>query len=448
MKECPDISAGRLSPEQVAENFRDSHLPLTQKQALVEAARCYFCYDAPCIEACPTSIDIPSFIRKIATGNIKGSAKDILEQNIMGGVCARVCPTEVLCEQACVRNLQEHKPVAIGQLQRYSTDEMLDGGLQLFARAGATGKRVAIVGGGPAGLACAHRVARAGHEATVFEARPKLGGLNEYGLAAYKVVDRIAQREVDYILEIGGIQVKTGKALGRDFTLADLRRDFDAVFLGMGLGGINALGLDKEDLSGVANAVEYIANLRQAEDLSRIPVARRVVVIGGGMTAIDIASQSKRLGAEDVTIVYRRGAEQMPASAHEQQFAQTTGVRIKHWAKPIRLIEHGNGVKEVEFEDTRLDAQGRVTGTGETFTLAADAVFKAIGQKLAPAALDGAADTLKLEKGRIVVDPDRKTSLDDVWAGGDCVHGGQDLTVAAVADGRIAGDAINAFLGS
>jgi len=446
MTETPDIRAGRLTAADYAANFADAHPPLDRHNALIESARCYFCFDAPCVTACPTTIDIPSFIRKIATGNLKGSARDILEQNIMGAVCARVCPTEVLCEGACVRNLAEHRPVTIGALQRHAVDHVLDNGSQLFSRAAESGRRVAVIGGGPAGLACAHRLARAGHAVTVFEARDKLGGLNEYGVASYKVTDAIAAREVDYILAIGGIDVRLGVALGRDIGLAALRRDFDAVFLGLGLGGVNALGLEAEAMEGVLDAVDYIARLRQADDLATLPVGRRVVVVGGGMTAIDIACQTRRLGAEEVSIVYRRGPEKMKASEVERDFAQTGGVVIRHWARPHRLIAENGRLRAIEFERTRLDGDGRPSGTGETYSLAADMLFKAIGQVFVSGALDGVAEALALDHGRIAVDADRRTSLSNVWAGGDCVAGGEDLTVAAVADGRIAGDAIDRAL--
>ena len=332
------IRGGRLAPQDYACNFADSHPPLTPNEALVESDRCYFCYDAPCVHACPTQIDIPSFIRKIATGNVKGAAQDILKQNIMGAVCARVCPTEVLCEGACVRNHNDHKPVKIGALQRHATDWLFERSMRLFERAADSGKRVAVVGGGPAGLSCAHRLAMLGHSVTVFEARSKLGGLNEYGVAAYKVTDDIAQREVDYLLQIGGIDIQLDQRLGRDITLSQLRQTFDAVFLGIGLGAVNALGIEQPHLAGVFDAISYIEQLRQAQDLSALPVGRSVVVIGGGMTAIDIASQTRRLGAEDVTIVYRRGPEDMGASVKEQTWAQTSGVRIKHWARPLRLL--------------------------------------------------------------------------------------------------------------
>ena len=442
-----DIRNNRLPLEQYERNFADAHPPLTPAQALVEADRCYFCYDAPCVQACPTAIDIPSFIRKIATGDNKGAAKDILTQNIMGSVCARVCPTEVLCEGSCVRTAQEDRPVRIGALQRHATDWLFDAGVQLFKAGPASGQRIAVVGGGPAGLSCAHRLAMLGHAVTVFEARAKLGGLNEYGVAAYKVCEDIAQREVDYLLEVGNIQVHTGQMLGKDIALSRLRRDYDAVFLGMGLGGVNGLGIEEGGIAGVFDAIGYIETLRQARDLAALPVGRKVVVIGGGMTAIDIASQTRRLGAEDVTIVYRRGVEQMSASRKEQDWAQTNGIRIKHWLRPLRLITEKSAVSAVEFEYTREDTSGQLSGTGEHYVLEADMVFKAIGQTLvADPLVNGGKQVLEMRNGRIRVDSQRRSSLVGVWAGGDCVTGGQDLTVTAVEDGKQAALSIDATL--
>jgi glutamate synthase (NADPH/NADH) small chain len=321
-----DIRPNRLSREEIARNFSELHPPLSRSEALIEADRCYFCFDAPCTTACPTGIDIPGFIQKIRSGNLRGSAHTILSENIMGGMCARVCPTEVLCEEACVRNSHEEKPVEIGLLQRYATDPILDEDAQLFSRAEASGHRVAVVGGGPAGLSCAHRLAMLGHEVTLFDRDKKLGGLNEYGIAAYKTVNDFAQREVNYILSIGGIEVRNGVTLGEDVTITQLRDEYDSVFLGVGLGGVNVLGVEGEDLPGVENAVEYIAELRQASDKGELPVGRRVVVIGGGMTAIDVAVQTKRLGAEQVDIVYRRTIDQMGASDFEKNLAKTSGV--------------------------------------------------------------------------------------------------------------------------
>jgi dihydropyrimidine dehydrogenase (NAD+) subunit PreT len=443
--ERPDIAGGRLVPEEYRANFGDIHPPLERKTALVEANRCYFCYDAPCIEACPTGIDIPGFIRQIATDNVEGAGLRIFEANIFGGACARVCPTEVLCERACVRTAQEGKPIAIGRLQRYATDPVLEAE-HPFKRAPRTGRRIAVVGGGPAGLSCAHRLAMLGHDVVVFEGRERLGGLNEYGVAEYKVAGHFARGEVDFVLGIGGIEVRTGVTLGGSIGLAELRRDYDAVFLGLGLAGVNALGAAGEDLRGVYNAVDYIAQLRQCTDFASLPVGRRVLVIGGGNTAIDIAVQTKRLGAEDVTMIYRRGPDAMGATHHEQEFAQINGVKIKHWARPLRVLGRDSHVAAAEFEYTRLEG-GTLIGTGETFTLPADMVFKAIGQIFVadPLRVDG-RNVLELESGRVKVDGERRTSVDGVWAGGDCVAGGEDLTVQAVQDGKLAAQSIDRAL--
>ena len=440
----PDIQSARLSACQYTDNFSDAHPPLTSVQALIEAERCYYCFDAPCVAACPTGIDIPSFIRRISEDNLRGAARAILEANVFGGMCARVCPTEVLCEQACVRNANEDKPVEIGLLQRHATDaHFAKPGAPLFTRAADTGKRIAVVGAGPAGLACAHRLAMLGHAVTVFEARPKPGGLNEYGLATYKTVDNFAQHEIEWLLSIGGIEVKHGQALGENVTLAGLRDDFDAVFLGMGLGGVNALGLADESLGGVSNAVEFIAGLRQAASPADVPVGRSVLVLGGGMTAIDAAVQSRKLGAEQVTIVYRRDQAQMPASQHEQQWSQTNGVTIRTHAVLQSLQSEAGQVTGATFASVS-DKDGRLQATGETFTLAADLVLKAIGQTLL--LVDPAMSTLARLAGRIVVDDQGRTTMPNVWAGGDCTHGGQDLTVEAVEHGKIAAHSIHSAL--
>jgi dihydropyrimidine dehydrogenase (NAD+) subunit PreT len=441
-----DVRPGRLDSETLKANFADLHAPLTLHEAKVEAERCYFCFDAPCQQACPTSIDIPLFIRQIAAGNRTGAAMTILDANIMGGICSRVCPTETLCEEACVREAAEGKPVSIGQLQRYATDPLIGSGKSPYARGAPTGKRVAVVGAGPAGLACAHALAMAGIETTVFEPREKAGGLNEYGIAAYKTVDDFAAKEAAFILSIGGIEIKRGQTLGRDVKLEDLRRDYDAVFLGMGLGSTNKLGLPREtELENVIDAVDYIARLRQAGDLSTLPVGRRVVVIGGGMTAIDIAVQSKKLGAETVTMVYRRGPEQMKASRYERELAQTSGVVIRYWARPVALEGHAGALSGVVFENTQ-GHDGALDTPGAVFRIEADVLFTAIGQRGTPEALGGGG--IEVRDGRIVVDAERRTSLERVWAGGDCVFGGKDLTVSAVEDGKQAARSIAAALGA
>ena len=444
-KDTGDIASGRLSAEALTHNFDDIAPPLDRQRALIAAQRCYYCYDAPCIQACPTGIDIPSFIKRITTDNLRGAAQDILGANILGGMCARVCPTEILCEGSCVRNTGESEPVAIGALQRYATDWVYADNAALFQRAPDTGRRIAVVGAGPAGLSCAHALARAGNRVSIYDANPKAGGLNEYGIAAYKVPG-FAQREIDWLLSIGGIEMKVGRKLGDNLALADLRRDYDAVFLGLGLTGVNALGVDDEAVAGVRNAVDFIAQLRQSADLTQMPVGRRVVVIGGGNTAIDAAVQSKKLGAEVVTLVYRRGTESMSATPVEQAFAQTEGVAFIKWAQPRRIVAVDGTATGVEFEYTQLDAAGRLMGSGDRFVVAADLVLKAVGQALVPVAAGAGGELLAVDKGRIVVNADYETSLPGVYAGGDCVGGKVDLTVQSVEDGKRAAQAIHQAL--
>ncbi len=433
------VRSERLSAQEIAENFADLHAPFDAHEAAVAADRCYFCFDAPCMTACPTSIDIPQFIREIQGGHAESAAKTILEQNILGGMCARVCPTETLCEEVCVREVAEGKPVEIGRLQRYATDMLMERNVHPFTRATATGKRVAVVGAGPAGLAAAHRLAMHGHEVTVYEAKAKAGGLNEFGIAAYKSTNDFAAREVEWLLQIGGITIEYGRGLGMGLTLEGLQSDFDAVFLSVGLQGVNALRTEGEDKDGVRDAVDFIAELRQAEDLTALPVGRNVVVIGGGMTAVDAAVQSKLLGAENVTIAYRRGRDAMGASRFEQDLAASKGVKLMFNVMPKAI--HGNGsAVEIELEYTDV-VDGRVTGTGETVRLAADQVMKAIGQTL-----EGQPEALALEGRKIKVSETGRTSVSGVWAGGDCASVGDDLTVTAVAEGRDAAEDIHASL--
>ena len=433
--QTPGVVPHRLDPGRLAANFADVSPPFDAHEARVAADRCYFCYDAPCIQACPTEIDIPLFIRQIQAGQPAVAAMTIWDQNIFGGACARVCPTEQLCEGACVREAAEGKPVEIGKLQRHATDIGMAGDAHPYARAPSTGRRVAVVGAGPAGLACAHRLSLKGHDVVVLDRRARPGGLNEYGIAAYKVPHGFAQGEVDWLLGIGGIDLRLGVELGRDVSLERLRAEFDAVFLGLGLGGVNGLRAEGEDMNEVRDAVEFIAGLRQAPDRGAIPVGRSVVVIGGGMTAVDAAVQSRALGAETVTIVYRRGEAGMSASGYEQDHAKTAGVRILHEAAPVRLT--GNGaVRVVEFAYTEATPEGLAI-RDHGFKIEADQVFKAIGQTLGElpeglSAAGGKIDPAALPAG--------------VWMGGDCAPGGEDLTVTATAQGRDAAEAIHAHL--
>ncbi len=439
LNRAPGLVAGRLPAQDLARNFDDLHPPYDPHEAAVAADRCYFCYDAPCMAACPTGIDIPLFIRQIQTGQPEAAARTIFDQNILGGMCARVCPTETLCEEVCVRETAEGKPVEIGRLQRYATDRLMAEGRHPYARAAATGKSVAVVGAGPAGLACAHRLAMHGHDVVIFEARPKAGGLNEFGIAAYKTTGGFAAAEVDWLLRIGGIRIETGKALGDGLTLDGLKADCDAVFLSIGLTGVKALRAEGHDRTGVVPAVDFIAGLRQATDLAALAVGRNVVVIGGGMTAVDAAVQSKLLGAEHVTMAYRRDRAAMAASGFEQDLAAAKGVQLLFNVTPTAV--HGNGaVTEIELAYTET-VDGQLVETGEVVRLPADQVFVAIGQTL-----DGAPEGLALDGGKIAVDATGRTSVDGVWAGGDCATGREDLTVTAVAEGRDAAEDVHAAL--
>ena len=431
----PAVATGRLPEDAIKQNFQELHPPLNDHEALVAADRCYFCFDAPCVEACPSDIDIPLFIRQISTGIPEAAAKTIFDQNILGGMCARVCPVETLCEKSCVRNDAEHKPVDIGRLQRYATDRLMSKSVHPFNRAAATGHKVAVVGAGPAGLSAAHRLAVKGHQVDVFDARPKGGGLNEYGIAAYKAPDNYAQKELEWLLQVGGIFLHHGRRLGDNLMLADLRREYDAVFLSIGLAGVNAIKLSGDAREGIENAVDWIADLRQSPTKTDVAVGKNVIVIGGGMTAVDAAVQAKLLGAEAVTIAYRRDKSAMGASAFEQDLATSKGVHILYNVAPKSA-----GADSITLARTKTE-NGKLVETGETVTLAADHILQAVGQKLT-----GAPDIVALDGGKIAVTGPGRTSVKGIWAGGDCASGGQDLTVTAVAEGRDAAEDIHASL--
>ena len=418
----------------------DLHPSLNRRDALVESERCLFCYDAPCLTACPTSIDIPLFIRQIRSDNPQSAARTIFSENIMGGMCARVCPTETLCEQVCVRQVSEGAPVRIGLLQRYATDHFMDSGEQPMARAAATGRRVAVVGAGPAGLSCAHRLASHGHDVTLYDARHKPGGLNEFGIASYKSPQNFAQLEVDFILGIGGIDLKLGVRIGTDVTLQSLAESHEAVFLGAGLGGVNTLDISGVELQGVRDAVDFIAELRQCEDYSSMDIGERVAVIGGGMTAIDAAVQAKMLGAREVTVLYRGPQARMKASSFEQELAQKHGVTLRFSVSPEAVLGENGAVTAIQL--SRESESGTATDT-----LAIDTLLVAIGQQL-----DDEVDLqlsqvgVSLEGGKIAVDASGRCGTTSFWAGGDCATGGDDLTVTAVQEGKVAAESIQAAL--
>ncbi len=438
---CSSAANGPLSKSQIDHNFEDLHDPLSMQKAIEEAARCLYCFDAPCIQACPTAIDIPTFIHQISTENIAGAAKTILSENIMGGTCARVCPTEVLCQEVCVLNTSIEHPVEIGALQRHAVDHFIDSkSAHPFKRSNRTGKRIAVIGAGPAGLSCAHRAATLGHDVTVFEAKEKPGGLNEYGLAAYKMVDEFAQKEVQFLLEIGGITIEHSQRLGDNLSLKQLQQDFDATFIGIGLGNTYSLGIDNEDATGISDAVDFIEILRQSDDKSTINIGDDVIVIGAGNTAIDAAVQAKRLGAKNVSLVYRRGEQQMSATEFEVNLARTNGVNIHLWAAP-HSIEGDSHITAMHFNTTTLE-NGRLVKSQDTFALKTDMVLKAIGQNLD----DSLLSNIDIKSGKITINDQYQTSIKGIYAGGDAIQSGEDLTVQAVDDGKQAAIAIDKAL--
>ncbi|MFL2813054.1 MAG: NAD(P)-dependent oxidoreductase [Paracoccaceae bacterium] len=437
-KLSPGIVSARLSEEDYSNNFSDAYPGFTNYEAKVEADRCYFCYDAPCISACPTEINIPLFIRQISTEMEEEAAKTIFDQNILGGMCARVCPTETLCEEACVREAAEGKPVKIGRLQRYATDTLMNNNVHPYYRDETNGKKIAVIGSGPAGLACSHRLAMLGYDVEIFESKSKAGGLNEYGIATYKSVDNFASKEIDWLLKIGGIKINFNKTLGKDFSIDELRKSFDAVFIGCGLQDTNKISINDSSDKLVEDAVDFIADLRQINDFSSLPIGRNVVVIGGGMTAIDAAVQSQLLGAEKVTIIYRRNLDNMSASQKEQNNATSKGVKIIANAIPTS-IEKNIDIHKLKLSYTEVDTKtGQLKELDQTFSIEADQIFCAIGQKFS-----NLLDVFQSKKGKIMIDSDCKTSVANVWAGGDCVDKGEDLTVSAVAQGRDAAQAIH-----
>ncbi len=442
------IQNNRLSREQYEQNFSDIHPPFeTEDAALVEANRCLFCYDAPCIKACPTSINVPKFIKQITTDNMKGSAHTIFLSNIMGAGCSKVCPVEKLCEGSCVFNLMHEEPINIARLQRYSTEKAMANNWQLFKRKESTGKKVAIVGAGPAGLSCAHMLSREGVDVTIYEKESKGGGLMTYGIAAYKVTPKFCEEEVDYITALGGIWIKYNQELGEGISLAELRENYDAVYLGIGVGLARQLEIPGEDLEGVEDAISFIYNLRD-QGYASVPVGDKVAVIGMGMTAIDAATQAKRLGAKEVTMLYRRTQEEMPCTQHELDIAMLDGCEIIWLASPKEILGEGGKVKGIVCNTMKLgepDVSGRRSPveTGETFSLDVDMVIKAAGQMpFEQLIMDNG---LVNNKGKISIQ-NNATNVAGVFAGGDCVNGGKEV-VDAVQAGKDGASGILKFLG-
>lgn len=436
-----------LSPEKLAANFAEIKPPLRAQEAVVEAHRCLFCFDAPCIMACPTGIDVPAFIKKIAHGNPAGAAQTILTANILGASCARVCPTQVLCEGACVLEDRDEQPIQIGRLQRYATDFVTERGLRVLPAPTAprSGRKVAVIGAGPAGLGCAAELARLGHAVTIFEQQSQPGGLNTYGIAYYKMKPRVSLEEVELVRSLG-VKVRCGVAVGRDVAVADLEREFDALFIGVGLGAAARLGVPGEDLPEVRDALEFIAELRM-HPLETVAVGRRVAVIGCGNTAIDAVTQAKRLGAEHSFIVYRRGEADMSAYDFEYEHAKHDGAHFLFHAAPVEIVATDGHVSGLRLARTRLNG-GRVELVpGSEWTEPCDLVLKAVGQEKQVAFLRQAFPGLAVDsRGVIARDPiTGQTGVPHLFAGGDCANGGREV-VNAVGEGKKAAHGIHRFL--
>lgn len=442
-------TAPKLTPEQYEQNFSEISPKMTPRQAAIESERCLYCFDAPCIQACPTRIDVPAFIKKIASGNLRGSARVILEANILGHSCGRVCPTEVLCEGACVMHEKGEEPIEIGRLQRYAVDHVLDNHIRLFHAGPSNGKRIACIGSGPASLACAASMAQLGYSMTIFDRNKIPGGLDTYGIAAYKLRASDALREVEMVRDLG-VEFRQDTEIGRDVSFAQLERDFDAIFIGVGLGETWELDIPGANLAGVCGAMEFIEGTKVGP-FSEAEVGRRVACVGAGNTAIDVVTAAKRLGAQIVHLIYRRGEQEMPAFAYEYALAKLDGVTFHWFTQPLRILGDGDRVTAMECARTRIEKRGEGGKSkvsiipGSDFTLEVDMVIRAIGQKPVTDKFREVAGIEVRGNGTIATNGHHQTGHAKYFAGGDCVNGGKEV-VDAVAEGMAAARGIDVWL--
>lgn len=442
-------TAPKLTPEQYEKNFADITPPMNVRQAAIEAARCLYCFDAPCTIACPTQIDVPGFIKRIMTGNVRGAARVILEANILGESCGRVCPTEVLCEGACVMHEKGEESIEIGRLQRYAVDYVLDRNIRLLHAGAPNARRAACVGSGPASLACSAELARRGYKVIVFDRGALPGGLGTYGIAAYKTRVTDALREVEMVKSLG-VEFRQKTEIGRDISFDQLEKDFDGIFIGVGLGETWAMDIPGEDLEGVFGALEFIERTKM-QAFEKVSVGKRVVCIGAGNTAIDVVTAARRLGAESVHLIYRRSEQEMSAFRYEYELAKKDGVNFRWQTQPVRIVGENGVVTGLECVRTRLgapDARGKrfpESIPNSLFTVEADMVVRAVGQRPVTDFLRAVKGIELRKNGTVVVDAQHQTGNPRYFAGGDCVNGGSEV-VDAVAEGMAAARGIDAWL--
>ena len=436
-----------ISIEQIERNFAEINPPLNQAEAVFEANRCLYCYDAPCTHACPTHIDVPSFIKKIASGNLTGSARVIFDANPIGATCARVCPVEVLCEGACVEKTLMDAPIQIGRLQRYATDYAMTSGRQIFQAGESNGKSVGIVGSGPAGLSCATYLARLGYQVTIYDKKSLPGGLDTYGMAEYKMSQAVSISEAEQVRNLG-VQFQLDTEIisktedqkpktENQIAFEDLQSKHDVIFLGIGLGATNRLSIFDENLTGVMDALDFIERIK-TRDWKSVPLGKNVAVIGAGNTAIDAVTQAKRLGAERVVMVYRRTEKDISAYDYEYELAKKDGVEFVWQTAPIGILADENGAV------TALRCE-RTDGSLQVFEIPCDMIIKAIGQQKQVSFFKTVVGVATDEKGRVIVNELMQTSIPRIFAGGDCVNGGAEAVDAAQM-GKLAAQGIHLVL--